>query len=124
MASMKIDDTIKEYFRQGVKLFYDTGETRTLKETFERTVVHFFHQGWEWHNGMMVPILPPAEELPTLAQFRYWYGKEQGFVKKITSREGKQRFDIKHRPLLGNSMSHVFGPGSEYQFDVREMFIS
>jgi putative transposase len=75
---MKIDDTIKEYFRQGVKLFYDTCEARTLKETFERTIVHFFHQGWKWCNGVMVPILPPTEELPTLAQFRYWYGREQG----------------------------------------------
>lgn len=64
---MKIDDTIKEYFRQGVKLFYDTGETRTLKETFERTVVYFFPQGWELRNGVMAPILPPAEALPTLA---------------------------------------------------------
>ena len=94
---MKIDDTIKAYFRQGVKLFYDTGKARTLKETFERTIVHFFHQEWEWHNGVMVPILSAAEELPTLAQFRYWYGKERGLVKKNTSR--------------------VFGPGSEWQID-------
>ena len=98
MIRVKIDDTIKEYFRQGVKLFYDTGETRTLKETFERTVVNFFRQGWELRNGVMAPILPPAEELPTLGQFRYWYGKERGLVKKITSR--------------------VYGPGSEWQIDV------
>src|SRR5260370_12418685 len=52
MARMKIDATIKAYFRQGVKLFYDTGETRTMKETFERTLVLFFHQGWESRNGV------------------------------------------------------------------------
>ena len=78
MARKKIDNTIKDSFRQGVKLFYDIGETRTIKETFERTIIQFFQQGWELCNGVMVPILPPAEELPTLAQFQYWYRKEQG----------------------------------------------
>ncbi len=82
MARVRIDDTIKASFRQGIRLFYDTRKTRTLKETFERTLVHFFHQGWESRNGMMVPILPPVDELPTLAQFRYWYEKEHGIKRQ------------------------------------------
>ncbi len=89
MARMKIDATIKAYFRQGVKLFYDTGETRTMKETFERTLVLFFHQGWESRNGVIVPILPPAEELPTLAQFQYWYEKEHDLKRQMIAGEGK-----------------------------------
>jgi len=75
-ANELIDNTIRAHFRQGVKLFYDTHETRTLKETFERTLVLFFHQEWESRTSVMVPILPPVEELPTLAQFQYWYQKE------------------------------------------------
>jgi len=89
MARVRIDDTIKVYFRQGIKLFYETRKTRTLRETFERTLALFFHQGWELRNGVMVPILPPVEELPTLAQFRYWYEKEHNLKGPMIAREGK-----------------------------------
>lgn len=89
MTRVRIDSTIKAYFRQGVKLFYDTHETRTLKETFERIHVLFFHQGWELRNGAMVPIFPTVEELPTLAQFRYWYQKDQALKHPMIARAGK-----------------------------------
>jgi len=76
MARVRIDSIIKAFFRQGIKIFYDTHETKTLKETFEQPVVLFFHQGWQLCIGALVPLLPPVEELPTLEQFRYWYLKE------------------------------------------------
>lgn len=89
MARVRIDSIIKAYFRQGVKLFYDTHETKTLRETFERTLILFFNQGWELRNGVLVPILPPVEELPTLAQFRYWYLKEHDIKRPMITQDGK-----------------------------------
>ena len=89
MARVRIDSTIKAYFRQGVKLFYDTHETKTLKETFERTLILFFHQGWELCIDVFVPILPPVEELPTPAQFRYWYLKEHDIKRPMIIQDGK-----------------------------------
>jgi putative transposase len=55
----------------------------------DATIKAYFHQGWELRNGVMVPILPPAEELPTLAQFRYWYEKEYDLKRSMSAREGK-----------------------------------
>ncbi len=114
-TGMNVDDTIKEYFRRGVKLFYDTGETKTVKETFQRTLVHFFHQGWELRNDVLVPILPSAVELPTLAQFRYWYEKERGLKRSTTTYKGKYIYNERKRVDTSSMSMEVLGPGSVYK---------
>ncbi len=114
---INVNDDIRKYFSRGIALFYETRQGRTLKDAFQKTLEKFFHQGYEMQNGVLVPVLPPAEELPTFAQFRYWYEKERDISQQKISREGKRRFNLLHRAVLGDSTQMAFGPGSIYQID-------
>lgn len=66
---------------------------------------------------MPVPVLPPVDERPTFRQFEYWYHKEKNPRRTIEAREGKRRYELKHRPVLGDSTQMAFGPGSIFQID-------
>ncbi len=57
-TGMNIDDTVKEYFRRGTKLFYENAEKMPMTQAFERILILFFHQGKELQNGVFVPMLP------------------------------------------------------------------
>ncbi|AFZ11597.1 Integrase catalytic region [Crinalium epipsammum PCC 9333] len=114
---VNIDVEMRERFRRGISLFYENATGRTLKDAYQLTLFKFFHQGYELHNQVWVPILPPAEELPTYRQFRYWYFKNQDLSKTLQSRLGQREFNLQHRALLGDSTQMAFGPGSLYQID-------
>ncbi|HYX16649.1 MAG TPA: Mu transposase C-terminal domain-containing protein [Nostoc sp.] len=114
---VNVDDKIRKKFYRGIASFYKNRQERTLKDAFQKTLEKHFHVGYEMKNGALVPILPPARELPTFAQFRYWYEKERNITQEKISREGKRRFNLRHRALLGNSTQMAFGPGSIYQID-------
>ncbi|MGV0107582.1 Mu transposase C-terminal domain-containing protein [Nostoc sp. DSM 114160] len=114
---VNVDDKIRKKFYRGIASFYKNRQERTLKDAFQKTLDKHFHVGYEMKNGALVPILPPARELPTFAQFRYWYEKERNITQEKISREGKRRFNLRHRALLGNSTQMAFGPGSIYQID-------
>ncbi len=100
--------------------FYETGEVRTLREAYQHTLEKYFNRGYEWHEGVLVPILLPTEELPTLRQFSYWYHKERDLTRTLVKREGQNRFNTHYRPVLGDSTGMAFGPGSVYQIDATD----
>lgn len=118
-TSMGVNVTpeIRKMFDRGIRLFYENQDGRTLREAWQLTKEQFFHKGFELQNGVLVPLLPPASELPTFEQFQYWYKKEWDLTRTITSRVGQRRYDISHRPLIGDPMERIFGPGSQYQID-------
>ena len=90
-TGVNVNADIQEYFQRGIKLFYENRKSRRLSEAFQLTLERFFHQGYELRDGVLVPILPPAEERPTLRQFRYWYEKGRDPIQAITSRAGSRR---------------------------------
>lgn len=114
---VNVDAEIREKFRRGIKLFYENQQGRNLKEAFQLTLEKFFHQGYQMESGVLVPVLPPASELPTFAQFRYWYEKERDCSQSQVARVGQRRFNLSHRAVLGDSTGMAFGPGSLYQID-------
>lgn len=114
---VNVDDQIRDYFRAGIRQFYETRQARSLKEAYQLTLEKFFHRGYEWQDGVAIPILPPAEELPTFRQFTYWYRKEQNLTHTVVSCKGERRFNSDHRALLGDSTQMAFGPGAVYQID-------
>lgn len=114
---LNVNEEIRQLFRRGVKLFYEIPEGHSLAKAYRLTLYKFFHRGYEDKNGVAVPILPPAEELPTLTQFRYWYQKEKQVEQSIRARVGSRRFATHHRAILGDSTQMAFGSGSVFQFD-------
>jgi len=116
-TGVNIDDDIKTIFRIGINLYYNRKEKRPLRKCFQLIIENHFNVGYRDDNGVKVPVLPPAEELPTFGAFRYWYSKELDLKKKITAREGTRGFALRHRAVLGSSQQMAFGPGSIYQID-------
>src|SRR5260221_7641212 len=100
-TGVDIDGTIKEYFRRGTKLIYENAEKIPLTEAFDRILALFFHCGKELRNGVFVPLLPPADELPTLSQYRYWYRKGTDLARSDASRKGLPASDAGKGAVLG-----------------------
>jgi putative transposase len=117
-VGVNVDDKIREKFSRGIRQFYENAEGRTLQDAFQKTLEKFFHKGYTLSpDEALIPCLPPAHELPTFGQFRYWYEKERDATKALTAREGKRRYNLRHREVLGDSTQMAFGPGSIYQID-------
>jgi putative transposase len=118
IEGVNITPEIRTKFQKGIRLFYENKQECTLADAFQKTLEKFFHKGYELSpDGVLIPCLPPANELPTLGQFRYWYEKERNVIQSISKRKGKRRYDLSHREILGDSTQMAFGPGSLYQID-------
>jgi len=115
---MDIDDTTKEYFRRGTKLFYENAEKVPLTEAYVRILALFLHQGKELRNGAFVPLLPPADELPTLSQYRYWYRMRPDLARLVASGKGSQPCTAGERAALEQLRQTNFGPGCQYVIHV------
>jgi putative transposase len=116
-TGINVDADIRERFHRGIRLFYENRAGRRLTQAYQLTLEKFFHTGYELRDGVLVPVLRPADELPTLSQFRYWYEKERNPAQAIAARKGQRRFETDHRAVLGDSTHMAFGPGSLYQID-------
>lgn len=117
-AGVNVDDNIREKFNRGIRQFYENAQGRTLQDAYQKTLEKYFHKGYTLSSdGVLIPCLPPAQELPTFGQFRYWYEKERDAAQALTSREGKRCYNLRHREVLGDSTQTAFGPGSIYQID-------
>jgi len=113
---MNIDDTTKEYFRRGIKLFY--GRKLSRIDLYVSILTLFFHQGKELRNGVFVPLLPPIKELPTFNQFRYWYKNIRDLTYSGTAYSGSHTFDIRGKVDLGQQLPNIPGPG--FLFEIHE----
>lgn len=90
----------REKFRLGVEDFKKTGITKTLPDTWKRTKEKYFNIGYrELRDGLLVPILPPANELPTLRQFKYEYYKTRDPKVEIVAADGEKAFECNTVPL-------------------------
>ncbi|MBV9927744.1 MAG: DDE-type integrase/transposase/recombinase [Acidobacteria bacterium] len=117
-TGVNVNEDILSRFRSGIKLFYEKREKRTLRDAYQRTLERFFNVGYSLNDdGALVPVLPPAHELPTYRQFRYWYRKGRDPRRSQIARDGEARFNLSGRAILGDSTQMAFGPGSVYQID-------
>lgn len=114
---INIDEEVKRIFRAGTKMFYNNKDKAPLTRAYQQMIEKFFSIGFREDEGVQIPILPPATELPTFGQYRYWHSKELDLRKSITAREGERGFALRKRAVLGNSTQMAFGPGSIYQID-------
>ncbi|MUG91690.1 DDE-type integrase/transposase/recombinase [Scytonema sp. UIC 10036] len=108
---------IREKFRKGIKLFYENRQKMPLTKAYQKTLEKFFNKGYKLSDGILVPNLPLAEELPSFDQFKYWYEKDYDINKKLIAREGQIKYNLVHRAVLGNSTQMAFGPGALFQID-------
>lgn len=116
-AGINVNEDVKRIFRIGVQLYYNTKEKAPLRRAYELMIANYFNRGYSLEGNTQIPILPPASELPTFGQFRYWFTKEQDLKNSLTARIGERNFALRKRAVVGSSTQMAFGPGSIYQID-------
>ncbi|MCA1636558.1 MAG: Mu transposase C-terminal domain-containing protein [Acidobacteria bacterium] len=118
VRGVNVTKDVLQRFRMGIKMFYETRESRTLSAAFQMTLEKFFHCGYyQNRDGVWAAALPPAEDLPTYRQFKYWYKKERNPCRSQTARRGEAGYNLSGRETLGDSTQMAFGPGSIFQID-------
>src|SRR5699024_8503252 len=58
-----------------------------------------------------------ATRTPSYHQFYYWFKKLEDPKKDIQFRKSTKEYELKHRPILGNSKSETNGTGTRFQID-------
>ncbi|MGK8612935.1 hypothetical protein ACRS4M_10755, partial [Streptococcus pneumoniae] len=107
-TGVNITEDIKQSFRSGIRLFYNTKEKAPLRRAYQKTIESFFNNGFQNNGGARIPILPHKDQLPTFGQFRYWFQKEFDLEETLKKRQGKRNYELKHRPILGSSTIESF----------------
>jgi putative transposase len=105
-------------FERGVKRFYK--DNVSLQDAYDLTIREFFYKELRIVNGKRETVLPPADELPTFDQFRYWYDRvyrERDPVAENIRRSGQRTHNLESRETIGDPKELAFGPGSLYQID-------
>jgi len=116
-VGINVDEEIRQLFRSGIQLFYNTKEKAPLKRAYQLTIQKFFTSGYRYDGENKIPILLPPDRLPTFTQFKYWFKKEADLQESLIKRYGKNKFNQNSRPVLGSSTYESFGPGSRFQID-------
>ncbi len=116
-SGININKKVRKYILRAVKDYYKTTVKYPLKHTYEKMIYRDFAIGYQVLDGLEVPVLRPAKDLPTFGQFKYWVKKDTDIKDIITSREGNKGFNLRHRQILGKSTSQAYGPGSRFQID-------
>lgn len=114
---INVDENIKRIFHNAINKFYYSSAKHSLRLTYELMRKEYFSEGFKIENGVKVPILKPASEIPTFWQFRYWFEKERNIKKEISTRFSPKKYEHEYRPILGNSTVEAMGPGSIFQID-------
>lgn len=121
-AGINITPQVAEKLQKGYRIFHlKTSEDGGLSKTkaHHETLKKFFKKGYEKdkRTGLLVPVLPPDEELPSFDQFLYWGPKDSDFKQNLIRRQGERRFNLRSRAVLGDSTTMGYGPGSLCQVD-------
>jgi putative transposase len=116
---INVTEKVKQKLVDMGRKFYE-GKKYPLTKAYEEGLEDFFKMGERLEvDGSRTPVLPPEHELPTFAQFRYWYVQDRSlnFERAQKARLGEIEYNLTARPLSGESTSMAFGPGSVYQLD-------
>lgn len=116
-AGKYVDTATEQIFAAAVKHHYHTKAKHTFKAAYEAMLKESYSVEVEDAAGKKRLELLPADEIPTLNQFRYWYHKHYSVVQTNTSRQGERLFNLKGRAVTGKSDTDIMGPGAQFQID-------
>ena len=110
------DEDIK-HFEAAIKKYYLNRRSVTIKNTYEKMIGDFYSVTVRDKNGNECLQLLPADEIPSINQFRYWYKKNRDEELEIRKRKGDAKFELTGRAITGKSDYQLMGPGAKYQID-------
>ncbi len=107
----------KKKIERGISLYYQNDKGHSAAKAYQLTLEKFFCPEKKVVGGTVVPVVPPSDQLPTLRQFRYHLSQRNNPTKMLIARDGERQFNLKSRPLLGDSTAMASGPGAIFQID-------
>jgi len=116
-AGKYIDNATEKIFEASVKRYYHTRQEHTFKAAYEAMVKEYFSKEIADSHGKTKRELLPPDQIPTINQFRYWYGKKYSINETLRARKGDVTYNLSYRSITGKSDTKLMGPGSKYQID-------
>lgn len=116
VSGINIDNYNEKIINMAIELYYNKKNGTTAKEVYDKMINRYFSDK-KCVNNKIRHIVWDKSRIPTYWQFMYWIKKNENFKKSYIARNGENKYLLKKRPLLDNSMSEVTGPGSKFQID-------
>lgn len=114
---INVDGDVEHYFRVALKKYYYTSKKAPLKFAYQKMIQEFYSEDQKMENGIRIPIIQDTNKLPTYAQFKYFFHKENNIKREISTRFSSKKYELLHRPVLGSATAEVIGPGSRFLLD-------
>jgi len=114
---INVAEEVERIFRVALKKYYYTSKKAPLKFAYQKMIQEFYSNDSKMENGVEVSIIRDTNELPTYAQFKYFFNKENNIKKEISTRYSSKKYELFHRPVLGSATAEAIGPGSRYLLD-------
>ncbi|PRR70119.1 Mu transposase C-terminal domain-containing protein [Clostridium thermopalmarium] len=108
IQGINIDKNIETIFKSSIKKWYNNPKQIKLSKVYQLMLEKYFSV-----NGNLFP----EGKYPTMGQFYYWYHKLKDEVNEKKRRFSDKYYNLNNRPLLSNTNSEVFGPGSRFEID-------
>lgn len=106
-----------DHFETAIRKYYLNRKAVTLKSTYEKMLGDFYSvPAYDKSGGEYLRLLP-ADQIPSITQFRYWYKKNRDEKTEIQKRSGEAKFELAGRAITGRSDYQLMGPGAKYQID-------
>lgn len=115
-SGVNVTEEDKKVFEIAIKPYLN-GKIRIIKEVYDEMIPTYYISGYKNNNGLKIPIPLPDDEIPTYRQFLYWYNTTFNPKEKIINKLGERKYNLSHRPILGNSTNKAQGPGDIFEID-------
>ncbi|WP_260713044.1 transposase family protein [Clostridium botulinum] len=116
IEGINITEEVKKHFEIAKSKYYRNNRKASLTETYTLMLRDFYSDSYKENDELKHRVWDKSR-IPTYYQFYYWFKKTKNVQKDIIFRESEKEFNLKHRPLLSNSLQETDGPGTRFQVD-------
>ena len=116
-VGVNADDGVKAIFEKAAEKYYHNRKENTFQYAYDMMIKDYYTQFTQQPDGKIKAELLSEDKIPTIGQFRYWYGKKYNIKEKVTARKGESKFNLDHRAITGKSGHGITGPGAKYEID-------
>lgn len=115
-TGINITEEVKVQIEHVINKYYRKKNNYSLKDVYNFMLRDFYSDRYK-ENGELKYRIWDATRTPSYHQFYYWFKKLEDPKKDIQFRKSTKEYELKHRPILGNSKSETNGPGTRFQID-------
>lgn len=119
---MNVTPEDERIIEEGIKRYVVSGASSDLRAAWQRIRETLYTTGsfvtTQTEEGLiLVPELLPANQVPTVEQFIYYYRKWRNQTNEIIEVHGQDEYERNVRPVIGSVYEEAPYPGALYQID-------